>query len=337
MTLVRVHNPAYAPLAQNGSPATGPGAVLPTLDNARVAVLFNGWPTWQVMLERFFADLRERHPSASAKQYLIPRGHAAATELLEEVAAESDCAIVGLGNCGSCTAWSYHDSLELLKSGLPTVWVITREFESLASAMRLSRPAELPTVTLPVNPESVSEADAIALMERTIPSIVGGLVGDDAPAAVTVPSVAEPRHAEVPEDQAEAFDLMYARGWTDGLPVISPTEERVERMLAGIEAAPAGGARRAAAALRRGDGRGAGRQRGHGRLPARAHAHARGDGRGGRGAGVQSQRDRDHDRFLGADDDRQRPRRRRLGIDSGRGCSAPGTGPTPRWGARCGC
>jgi len=35
------------------------------------------------------------------------------------------------------------------------------------------------------------------------------------------------------EDSAEAvYELMYERGWTDGLPVIPPTEERVERMLA---------------------------------------------------------------------------------------------------------
>ena len=37
------------------------------------------------------------------------------------------------------------------------------------------------------------------------------------------------------EDESEA---MFARGWTDGLPVVAPTEERVLRMLAGTRRAP---------------------------------------------------------------------------------------------------
>jgi len=36
----------------------------------------------------------------------------------------------------------------------------------------------------------------------------------------------------------DEFEAMYARGWTDGLPVIPPTRERVLRMLAGTNRAP---------------------------------------------------------------------------------------------------
>ena len=41
---------------------------------------------------------------------------------------------------------------------------------------------------------------------------------------------------EVPEDSLDR--LFYARGWTDGLPVIAPTPERVMRMLQGTDLAP---------------------------------------------------------------------------------------------------
>lgn len=44
---------------------------------------------------------------------------------------------------------------------------------------------------------------------------------------------------EVPEDLDEALEVYYERGWTDGLPVILPTEERVERMLKGTKRDPA--------------------------------------------------------------------------------------------------
>jgi hypothetical protein len=36
---------------------------------------------------------------------------------------------------------------------------------------------------------------------------------------------------DVPDDVGEAFDAVYERGWTDGLPVIPPTPERVARMV----------------------------------------------------------------------------------------------------------
>lgn len=36
---------------------------------------------------------------------------------------------------------------------------------------------------------------------------------------------------EVPDDLDEVYQAMYARGWTDGLPIIPPTEERVWRMI----------------------------------------------------------------------------------------------------------
>ncbi len=43
---------------------------------------------------------------------------------------------------------------------------------------------------------------------------------------------------EVPTGQ-DAVEFCYAQGWTDGLPVVPPAEDRVLRMLAGTKRAPA--------------------------------------------------------------------------------------------------
>jgi hypothetical protein len=40
-------------------------------------------------------------------------------------------------------------------------------------------------------------------------------------------------------DEADAIELYFARGWTDGLPVVPPTPERVERMLRAVRLDPA--------------------------------------------------------------------------------------------------
>src|SRR5262245_3188728 len=40
-------------------------------------------------------------------------------------------------------------------------------------------------------------------------------------------------HRHRVEDSDAAVELFHERGWTDGLPIVPPTEERVLRMLAG--------------------------------------------------------------------------------------------------------
>ena len=41
-----------------------------------------------------------------------------------------------------------------------------------------------------------------------------------------------------PDTEENLQQLFYDQGWTDGLPIILPTEERVKKMLAGTCAAP---------------------------------------------------------------------------------------------------
>jgi hypothetical protein len=40
------------------------------------------------------------------------------------------------------------------------------------------------------------------------------------------------------DDDAQALELCFRNGWTDGLPVVPPTEDRVHRMLAAVQRAP---------------------------------------------------------------------------------------------------
>src|SRR3954469_3022736 len=45
------------------------------------------------------------------------------------------------------------------------------------------------------------------------------------------------RSHEAP-DMAAAMELCHAKGWTDGLPVVPPTEERIAAMLAAVKLEP---------------------------------------------------------------------------------------------------
>jgi hypothetical protein len=57
----------------------------------------------------------------------------------------------------------------------------------------------------------------------------------ESPAAVATEA---PRTLLEPDTEDNLQRLFYEKGWTDGLPIILPTEERVQKMLAGTNAAP---------------------------------------------------------------------------------------------------
>lgn len=48
-----------------------------------------------------------------------------------------DVAIVGLANCGSCTGWTIRDAITAAGTGMPTVAIATRNFESFAHEIAL--------------------------------------------------------------------------------------------------------------------------------------------------------------------------------------------------------
>jgi hypothetical protein len=49
--------------------------------------------------------------------------------------AEADAVITGAADCGSCTAYSVHDTIELERAGIPTVLLTTTRFAPIASTL----------------------------------------------------------------------------------------------------------------------------------------------------------------------------------------------------------
>ena len=88
------------------------------------------------------------------------------------------------------------------------------------------------------------------------------------------------RRIEIGEDEDEQ-EAMFARGWSDGLPFVPPTEERVLRMLDGTARDPQEVSGAGAAGAGRGDRREDRDQCGDGGLQARISAGRAGRGRGG--------------------------------------------------------
>ena len=56
------------------------------------------------------------------------------------------------------------------------------------------------------------------------------------PAPPEIKKIMTPKVLLEPDTEDNLHRLFYERGWTDGLPIILPTEERVQKMLAGTNA-----------------------------------------------------------------------------------------------------
>ena len=117
--------------------------------------------------------------------------------------------------------------------------MVSSEFWNLALAECQARGVkELPLVKVP-HPVGTIGLDALrAVAESAVDAISAKLVrggGAGSASDFASPEVGEGSTAAtlaVPSDPAEMFGYFFARGWTDGLPVLPPTLAAVAKMLA---------------------------------------------------------------------------------------------------------
>jgi hypothetical protein len=132
----------YLPVSEPGPPAVTRAPAPPTLAGLRVGLLDNGKPNAATVLtllgerlaERTGADvalLTKKGPQGRSANAAIPM----APDIQDRLQAEADIVITGLADCGSCTAYSVHDAIELERVGIPAVVVTTTQFEPVASTL----------------------------------------------------------------------------------------------------------------------------------------------------------------------------------------------------------
>jgi hypothetical protein len=129
----------------DGETGQAPAALAPSpgsLAGLRVAVLDNGKPNAAFVMTRLAQSLAAR---AGAEVSVVmkqgPRGESANAaipcdpEIFDRIVAEADVVITGTADCGSCTAYSVYDGIELEKAGRPAIVVTTTEFRPIAETM----------------------------------------------------------------------------------------------------------------------------------------------------------------------------------------------------------
>ena len=126
------------PTASLADDITDAGPDAGSLRGKRVGVRIDMlWRSWDWVSEVWAEGLRAEGAEVRFWRSCGRTGEEGARAAEEYAAflAETDVAVVGLGNCGSCTSWTIADALQAAALGIPTVAVATAHFEALATAL----------------------------------------------------------------------------------------------------------------------------------------------------------------------------------------------------------
>jgi hypothetical protein len=127
-----------------------------SLKDLRVGILENGKEFSDIVLEALAERLQREHGVTNIKFWR--KGFPAkGAPFIDEMAAESDVAISGVGHCGSSSPWSVIDAVNLERVGVPSVVLVSRSFCPLGQivARGIGHHA-LPIIMLP---HPIGEAD----------------------------------------------------------------------------------------------------------------------------------------------------------------------------------
>jgi len=149
------------------------------LPGLRVGLRTEGqWRSWLIIVREWQQALL----AAGAQPDVVKTGERVGGQgeetrsLVEAWAGRVDCAIVGLGTCGSCTSWSVRDAISVEATGKPVLVVVTTEFEvhGRTIATHLGH-EDIKFLVLPYPLETRPEAELVALGAHFFPDALAAL------------------------------------------------------------------------------------------------------------------------------------------------------------------
>ncbi len=209
------------------------------LKNARVAFVDNSKVNADLFLSRVRPMLENIYgiKSGVTIRKLAPKDELTDDDLRQ--LADHDAVIQCFGDCGTSTSISVFDGVRLERLGIPTATVCSNAFSGAARSQAAGRGmCDLPIIEIP-HPMHTAPAEVVKeRAEAAVGHLVDALTKRHAKAQQNI--VDQPAEtvelADWPETTQEYF---FKHGWTDGLPVVPPTNEAVGAMLAAARRDPA--------------------------------------------------------------------------------------------------
>lgn len=151
----------YAPDGDVGPEPVVLAPVRPTLSGLRIGVLDNGKPQAGVLLRRVAEQLATQTGASVGLVTDKGLGANAATPcspaVFTRLVDACDVVLTGSADCGSCTSWSVHDTVQLERAGLPAVVATTTHFVDLTR--RVAAGFGLPDARIAVYPHPLGGTD----------------------------------------------------------------------------------------------------------------------------------------------------------------------------------
>ena len=130
-----VLDPTATGRAANSDPGPTVGDLRGKTVLFRVDVL---WRSWDIVVDEWSIPLKEAGVTIltfSRTQGIYGDEGRKVQAEYEAMIGSADLLVSGLGNCGSCTAWTIRDALSGMAAGIPTAAVATEHFLPLAKIM----------------------------------------------------------------------------------------------------------------------------------------------------------------------------------------------------------
>jgi hypothetical protein len=162
-----------------GTKATALAARKPDLRGSRVGLLANTKRNAEQFLDEVGALLRQDHGAAGVvRRKKLSITDRVPPDILADLVATCDVVVVGVGDCGSCSASAVADGLALEAAGVPAVVICSDAFTVSADAMAGLQGS--PGYHYVRTPHPVAPLTAAELRQRAtaaLPEVVATLTG----------------------------------------------------------------------------------------------------------------------------------------------------------------
>jgi hypothetical protein len=157
-------------------------------------------------------------------------------ELWEEMSKKANAFIYGAAPSCSTTFFAIMRTAGMEKRGIPGVSVVFNTHVEDAKGATESVASPVRWVAVPYPPKSITAKQMEGVMEQIVKALTAPPTAVEQKTGMYKPQ--KPPRFAVSGKLSDVEDYFYNKGWTDGLPIIPPTEDKVKAMLKGTKHAP---------------------------------------------------------------------------------------------------
>ncbi|MGA3293334.1 MAG: UGSC family (seleno)protein [Candidatus Acidiferrales bacterium] len=220
------------------------------LDGKTIYLVSDGFPGADAFLNQIKVWFSKNMPGVTTEFRLKAGGFADDDpKLFAEMKQKAKGVIMAIGHCSTCTPATVGHCITFEKMGLPSAPIVTIAFKDLAKTNAAKR--GMPDERICFTPHPVwgkNDAEMYAYLEGNDPvtgkpfmkEVIGALTtpltADESKSGTITPPVGAPTFG--PETSRNLQQYYLDNGMTDGLPIIIPTDDLVDEMLAGTSHKP---------------------------------------------------------------------------------------------------